>query len=185
MQMEQTDSFPKDPMRSPMPEEPPLSNPIGSKIAWAEACYRELGSSLLKDSGIAALLSRLEEAISASRKEMAATGIVEICRECEEIEGGSCCGAGLENRYNARLLLINLLLGVRLPAEGRNTESCFFLGESGCLLQARHVICVNYVCRRITDRIDPAEMAPLRRKEGDELEVLFLLHERIGKVLSR
>ena len=97
-----------------MQAEVPLSGPIEAKIAWAEHCHREWGHRLLKDAGTAALLGRLEKAISLSREEMAATGIVDICRGCEEVGGGSCCGAGLENRYDARLLLINLLLGVEL-----------------------------------------------------------------------
>lgn len=162
-----------------------LSSPIEEKIAWARACYSEIKGSIRRDKEISGLLNRLERAITASRREMAGTGIVEICRKCEEIEGGSCCGAGIENRYDAKLLLINLLINATLPVNRLDPESCFFLGKSGCLLKARHVICVNYVCGKITDCIDPSNLAPLRQKEGEELEVLFLLHERIGKVLSR
>jgi len=165
-------------------KEVPLLSPVKEKIAWAQSCYHELEHNIRRDKQTAGLLVRLERAIAESRREMAAAGVVEICRKCEDIEGGSCCGAGIENRYDSRLLLINLLLGVTLPCERRDPDSCFFLGESGCLLQARHVICVNYLCGKITDKLDPGKLAPLRRKEGEELESLFLLNERVGKIFS-
>jgi len=161
-----------------------LSSPIDKKIARAEASYGEAGARLLKESSIVELLETLGAAIQASRREMVKTGIAHLCRECEQDEGGSCCGAGLENRYDVWLLLINLLMDASLPAERRDPTSCFFLGDSGCLLKARHVICVNYVCKKITDRIDPRKLHSLREKEGAELNALFLLHERVKGVLK-
>jgi len=161
-----------------------LSSPIQEKIAWAEAFCHEFRDQLLKDKSVVGLLNKLANAIHASRSEMRGTGIAGICRECEMVEGGSCCGAGLENRYGWELLLINLLMGVTLPKKKHDPESCFFLGETGCLLQARHVICINYVCRKITDRIDPQKLHTLREKEGEELKTLFLLHERIKKMAN-
>ncbi len=161
-----------------------LSSPIEKKIAWGEYCYKKFADQILKDKTIADLLIKLKSAISASHKEMARTAIADICRECEENEGGSCCGAELENRYDGYILLINLLLGVGLPNERYDSKSCFFLGESGCLLQARHVICVNYLCKKVTDRIDPHKIIALREKEGEELDFLFRLNERIKKILE-
>ena len=159
-----------------------LSSPIEEKIAWAESCYQEVKERLCKDKTILVNLSGLRNAIRVSRGEMARIGIRRICSECEEQEGGSCCGAGLEDRYDGGLLLINLLLGVRLPKIRHDPESCFFLGEAGCLLYARHVICINYLCKRITSHIDPREINLLREKEGQELENLFLLHEDVKRV---
>lgn len=162
--------------------QPLLSSPIEEKIAWAENCYEKYGRRLFEDRTITDLLARLQRDIQGSRKEMTAAGIVDLCRECELNEGGSCCGAGLENKYDGWLLLINLLLNVRLPEKRHDPKSCFFLGNTGCMLQARHVICVNYVCKKITDRIDPEAIKALREKEGEELNALFLLHERIKGV---
>jgi hypothetical protein len=158
-----------------------LESPIDAKIAWAEKRYHDVMGRLLGDQEIVELLDRLKGAINASRKEMAEAGVVDACRDCEEREGGSCCGAGLENRYDASLLLINLLLGVKLPTQGYDPSSCFFLGEQGCLLLARHVICVNYLCKKVTDHIDAEKIAALQGKEGVELELLFHLQERIKK----
>lgn len=159
-----------------------LSSPIEEKIDWAEAYYRRVRRQFLKDRSIVDLLNRLEKAIHASRSEMTAAGLEKICRECEQEEGGSCCGAGLENKYDWELLLINLFLDVNLPKKRHDPGGCYFLGETGCLLQARHVICVNYVCKKITDLIDSRKLNTLREKEGEELNTLFLLHERIKKM---
>ena len=116
---------------------------------------------------------------------MASVGVMDECRDCEDREGGSCCGAGLENKYNGVLLLINLLLDIEIPQKSRKPSSCFFLGGEACQLLARHVICVNYLCKKITDRIDPKRIAVLREIEGTELELLFFLHERIKLLLRK
>ncbi|OPX37437.1 MAG: hypothetical protein B1H12_04910 [Desulfobacteraceae bacterium 4484_190.2] len=160
-----------------------LSSPIEEKIDWAEHCYKSFRGQLIQDKPIVDYLKRLVDAIQASHKEMGEAGILDICMDCEKNEGGSCCGAGLENKYDGWLLLINRLLDVRLPRKRHDKESCFFLGESGCLLKARHVICVNYLCKKITDRIDPDKLNALREKEGIELDILFLLNERLKRIL--
>ena len=160
-----------------------LSSPIEEKIAWARYCYQEFGDDLLKEKRLVNLLVDLKAAVVASRREMALTGIVEVCRRCDQEEGGSCCGAGLENRYDGWLLLINLLLGVKLPKTREQANSCFLLGKNGCLLMARHVICINYLCKKITALIDPRVIMKLREKESEEVNTLFVLHERIKTVL--
>jgi len=162
-----------------------LSSPIQKKIAWARSHCESFGKALLGDQEIAGLLDNLKEAVAASRREMAQTGIVEICRRCDREEGGSCCGAGIENRYDACLLLINCLLGVHLPEERRQSDSCFFSVENGCLLMARHIICINYLCKNVTDQVDPCRIATVREKEGEEVNALFVLHERIKTVLKQ
>jgi hypothetical protein len=156
---------------------------IEEKIGWAEHCYESFSGPLLQDKSIAEDLTKIEDAIQASSRERGAAGVVDICRDCEKIGGGSCCGAGLENKYDAWLLLINLLLEVRFPKKRHDKESCFFLGENGCLLKARHVICVNYLCKKIIDRIHPQKLKTLREKEGIELDILFRLNERLKKIL--
>ncbi|MCF8146807.1 MAG: hypothetical protein K9N21_23115 [Deltaproteobacteria bacterium] len=161
-----------------------LSSPIEEKIAWARRNYERFGEALLKERGIAGLLENLREAVAASRQEMAQTGIAEICRRCDREEGGSCCGAGIENRYDVWLLLINLLLGTHLPEERYHPDACFLSGADGCLLAARHIICINFLCKNVTDQVDPCRISALREKEGAEANALFMLHERIKSVLK-
>ncbi len=156
-----------------------ISSPIEEKIAWAEYIYREFKGGLSEDEALVELLNRQRETIEASHKEMMANGIYAICRECEQNDGGSCCGKGLEDKYDVWLLLINLLLDSKLPRRRQDPESCFFLGHEGCLLKARHVICLNYLCNKVTARVDPQSIIALREKEGEELGTLFTLHERI------
>jgi len=162
-----------------------LISPIEEKIAWARRQRHVFGQALLGNEEIAGLLNALKAAAVSSRIEMARTGIVEICRRCDQEEGGSCCGAGIENRYDGWLLLINLLLGAVLPEKRARPDACFFAGENGCLLTARHVLCINYLCKKARDQINPAAIAGLREKEGVEVNALFILHERIKTILKR
>jgi hypothetical protein len=166
-------------------KEVPIESPVEEKIAWAKNCFRERGTDLLRDEEVGILLKKLKRAINASHSEMAHTGIIEFCSRCEQEEGGSCCGIGLEKKYTGVLLLINLLLGCPIPGRRQNPSSCFFLGKEGCGLLSRQVICINYLCKKITDQIEPHKIAPLRKKEGIELDLLFHLNERIKKVLAK
>jgi hypothetical protein len=153
------------------------------KIAWAEVCYQTRAAELVAEKDVRTLCRRLSRAIRESREQMRVAGVAHICRRCAELEGGSCCGSGLERNYDGWLLLINLLLGVKLREQRPVAGSCFFLGEAGCRLLARHTVCINYICKGIENGTDPRDMAALRGKEGEELTTLFLLNERLKKVL--
>ena len=160
-----------------------IDSSIEEKIQWAEDCYQNLGAKILQDDKIKALLLQFRKTVKISHKEMSIVGVGDECRECVEKEGGSCCGAGLENRYTGRLLLINLMLNRALPRSRKDPKGCYFLGDQGCTLLARQVICVNYICKKITDHIDPDDISALREKEGVELGILFILNERIKEQL--
>ena len=162
-----------------------INRPVKERIAWAESCFQGSGDLLLKDAKIVGLLSQFKSAVRASRQEMNKTGVVALCRECDQEEGGSCCGRGLENKYDAWLLLINRLLGVDLPRGRQQAEGCFFLGEKGCLLMARHVICINYMCKKITNDIHPSALNTLREMEGAEINCLFMLNEQVKLVFRK
>jgi hypothetical protein len=66
---------------------------------------------------------------------------------------------------------------------GHDPTSCYLLGENGCLLRAREVICVNYLCGRIYKNIEKEKLIHLQRTAGNELNSLFLLEEYIKKRL--
>jgi hypothetical protein len=157
--------------------------PIEEKITWANAWWVKTGDRILASEEIARMGSLLKAAVERSRRAMTESGILEACRHCEKSDG-SCCGAGLEDHYTDLLLLINLLLGVELPTERLDSRSCLFLGDEGCRLLARHVLCINYLCHGITARIDPSRITELRAHEGNEMDLLFRLNEQFHKILS-
>ena len=112
---------------------------------------------------------------------MFSLGVFAECKHCEEEEGGSCCGVGIEKRYNPVLLLINLLLGISLPTRVRDQNSCYFLGETGCLLDVRDVLCVNYICQKLRKKLTREELIAMQSCAGEELDTVFILHEAIKK----
>jgi len=162
-----------------------IKHPKGSidyKIELAYHLQANFGQALLQDKEIRDQLLQLNQNIEATWKEMVSIGIVRECRDCA-IKEGSCCGSGMENSYDEVLLLINLLLGRTLPSQAYDTTSCYFLGENGCLLRAREVICVNYLCQRISRNIEKEKLIQLQKIAGNELKSLFLLDEYIKKRL--
>lgn len=162
----------------------PFSLTVKQRIAWAGDAFDLLGFRFYEDKEAGLLLNRLQTAVTVTRKLSERAGISKICHECDRLEGGSCCGAGIEKRYDGWLLLVNKLLNVKLPEERFDPSSCYFLGQNGCTLKARHVICVNYVCGKIIGAIKKGDLMLLRKKEGEELELLFRLNERL-KVLAQ
>ncbi len=156
---------------------------IENVILSARDLYERWGGVLGQDPGIREGLEALERKISASRRAMAEFGVVEACRECEESEGGSCCGAGIENKYNPALLVINLLLGVELHPRRKNAGSCYFLGRSGCVLKVRHILCINYLCAKIRNRLQPGRLIELQTITGHEMEAVFSVHEAVKKFM--
>lgn len=157
---------------------------IQEKIRIAEEIDSRWGRTLRANARIAALISALRQKLAHSREAMFACGLVEICRICEEEEGGSCCGKGIEDKFCPTLLLINLLLGQSLPAKPMRDDSCHFLGPQGCRLQVRQVICVNYVCQRIQRQIPRDQLIRLQSVTGEELDTVFMLQEAIKKIVE-
>jgi hypothetical protein len=157
---------------------------IWGKISEAYRLFALWGEALRKDPPIGSLLKSLEEKIAASGGAMEAFGVSSACRQCIEEDGCTCCGAGIENRYTPRLLLINLLLGKALPKKRFWADGCFFLSENGCSLKVRLVLCVNYLCLKI-QRMLPAEaLASLQKITGEEMEECFILEEAVKKFIK-
>ena len=166
-----------------MLQEIPIDSDITDKIRWAKNCYMVNKELFQSDNFISNHLIQLKKTVQISRFEMAEIGMLDECRSCAEKKGGSCCGSGIENRYSGTLILINLMLNCDIPENRIDPRDCFFLGKTGCTLLARHEICVNYVCKEINARVAPAEFTKLRENEGIELEIIFLLNEKIKKIL--
>ena len=145
----------------------------------ARRLYTKWSEELKKDTGIAGRLEELSTRIVASSRLSVRSGVSNECRICEQEDGGSCCGAGIENRYNAELLLLNLLLGATLPETGHFSGSCHFLGESGCLLHAREILCINYLCIKLQKTTRPEMLFELQEANGAEMDLIFALYERI------
>jgi hypothetical protein len=165
-------------------DNPAFDEPIAVKIAWAEARYREHAPRLRTDSEVAGLLQTLRERVCESHQARVEAGIAEMCATCERDRGSSCCGADLEDRHDGVILLINLLLGATLPGEARGPRDCLFLGENGCRLIVKDVLCVNFLCKSVTETIPPEKIEVMREREGKELETFFSLHACVCSRLS-
>ncbi len=137
-----------------------------------------------QDERIVSLLREMAESAAASARVMVRVGVSEICMRCETEEGGSCCGAGIESKYSRVLLLANLLMGAGLPRRRLFRDSCYFLGDHGCTLTARHVLCVNYLCSRIRHALSLEELWELQETTGREMDLLFTLNEVLKKKMA-
>ena len=157
---------------------------IDEKIRTARLLCARHGEALRGNPRVRELMERLIRSVAVTRTVMVESGLVNECRRCEELEGGSCCGEGIENKYGIPLLVMNLLLDTELPDRRATEKSCLFLGPMGCILTARHVICVNYLCRKAENALTRQDLFKLQDASGEELETVFLLQEIIIKAIS-
>lgn len=156
---------------------------IVEKIQIAQDLFNTWGDALRREPKIRRLLEALLRKATVSRRVSGEVGLFAVCKHCDEEDGGSCCGAGIENRYSPHLLLINLLLGKTLPLERDFMDSCHFLGAEGCVLAAREILCLNYLCTGVQKTLAHAELIRLQTATGDEMDTLFLLHETVKQFL--
>lgn len=152
---------------------------IEEKISLARRLYFRWGDALKAEPEISARIEELSASVKASSELSVRAGVSRVCKICEEEEGGSCCGAGIENRYSPELLLINLLLGATLPESSECSRSCYFLGGGGCILEVREILCINYLCSKLQKTIPKEMLLQLQEANGSEMDLLFVLHERI------
>ncbi|MGQ9500048.1 MAG: hypothetical protein ACUVQ6_06830 [Dissulfurimicrobium sp.] len=162
-----------------------IDHPINKKIEWAQKKIEAFGPMILEDEEISRLIEIYRAAIKNTRSAMSDAGVTALCTHCAVNDGGSCCGAGIENRFDATLLLINLLMGSSLPTARFYTAGCMFLGEKGCLIEARQLICVNYICQRLEEQIDKEALLHLKERIGEEAYAGFTLEETLKMWLKR
>jgi len=156
---------------------------IEDKMRTARQMYDSWSDQLKREPHIHQLIEKLERCLENSRAAMLELGIVEICKHCDEEEGGSCCGAGLENKFDTVLLLTNLLLGVSLPDGHRRPDSCYLLTDKGCRLKVRLVLCVDFLCPKILNTLSRGDLLRLQQVSGDELTTGFMLYDAVKKFL--
>jgi hypothetical protein len=155
------------------------------KIKTARDLYFKWGEALRSDPSISRQLQELSAKTADSRLASLESGVAGTCRSCDENEGGSCCGAGIEDRYTPEMLLINLILGIELPESRYSEDSCYFLRHRGCTLAARDILCINYLCSRLQREVPHENILRLQDTTGREMEAVFVLHDTIRNFIKK
>ena len=156
-------------------------NNVAHEVRFAYHLHKIFGHELLRDEKLRILLMQLDQNIEATQKQMVAAGIVKECADCAVNGDGTCCGKRTGYKYDSIILLINLLLGKTIPRKSQDPHACYFLTREGCILRARHVICVNFVCPRLRNNIQQEILIQVQDVAGQELDTLFLVEEYIKK----
>lgn len=128
-------------------------------------------------------LERLEKAIEETWRYMKEIGVTDICKDCA-IETGSCCKEWVEDEVDDVMILMNILMGVEIPSRRYKEGFCYFLSERGCILKVRPVICVNFLCEKITKSIGFEKEKKLQEIAGKELDLGFIVREKVLKALK-
>jgi hypothetical protein len=151
------------------------------EVQLAYHLHKIFGHALLQDEKVRALLGLLDQHIEATQKALVASGVIKECADCAVNGEGTCCGKRTGYKYDSVLLLVNLLLGKTIPLQSQDPHACYFLTQEGCILRARHVICVNFLCPRLSKNIQQEMLIHVQNAAGEELDTLFLVEEYIKK----
>jgi hypothetical protein len=143
--------------------------PVEENVRRARILRSSPGARLSHDESLGRLLSAYRDAIEATGRVMRRTGMVDTCSLCASGPWGSCCFEGVEQWYDEVLLLINLLLGARLPDRRQLPGHCFFLGSRGCALLGRHSFCINYLCPSLSRELDQEQKRQFLSIAGGEI----------------
>ncbi len=161
---------------------------ISHMVKHAQRLYDRFGPDLDADPEIHRLVETYSGAIARSGARMLNLGVVETCTDCATQGPGSCCFPGIESGYDAILLLINRLMGCRLPDAREVEASCYFVGSKGCKLKGRYYFCLQYLCPRLENLLGPARANNLLSTIGEELAAGWRLEQalrrRIGSALE-
>lgn len=159
--------------------------PIQHKIALAYQIFIDQKEVLTRNHRISALIAQLQNDLQLSHSCMLQYGIGSRCAECDSTAPqGSCCSRGLEDKYDASLLIANLLLGIDLPRIHVRQESCFFLGYRGCTLRVRNMLCVDYLCPELEKQLGSSTVAEIQTITAGEAKTTFLLCDEIKKSIN-
>ncbi len=170
-------------MPTPHPQ-PTIHAPLEQKLSWARACHEEIGQQLRDDPRVAELLDQLAGAMVGTSTARDSSGVALRCLRCHQEEGGTCCGSGIDDHFDSMLLLVNLLLGSRLPPRRANPKDCRFLGPDGCTMQTRQVLCLNYLCSGAERSVSASGLASLRDMEGIEIMAQHHLLVRLSTLVA-
>jgi hypothetical protein len=156
---------------------------IRQKIALARDLMDARGMELAGDQVLQRLLEGYDAAINdtfACMRELDLGGLCGMC--ATSVEGGGCCGRGIDEWYDHYLMLMNMMLGIGLPESRHDPSGCFFLGPSGCTIRARYHFCVNYLCYRIHEKYTDEELQRLGAASGRELYMSWRLEMRLREL---
>jgi hypothetical protein len=128
---------------------------LQSEISTARMLFERCRHALGHQPELLRLLSLYGEAIGETQALMQRVSVTEACTDCAQQVAGSCCFEGIESGYDHMLLLINLLMGCTIPEFREVPDSCFFVGKTGCKLQARYYYCVHYLCPALQAALEP------------------------------
>lgn len=144
---------------------------IAEQIQRAKEHYSLYGRDILQDERCSSLLKELNIAVEDSWKLMKELGVIDICSACAYEKPGGCCHYGIETCYTDMIILMNLLLGVKVPEQRTLDNNCLFVNENGCQLKARFKTCIHHLCPKIFNHLGEYAIFRLRALTAYEIRI--------------
>jgi hypothetical protein len=144
---------------------------IKEETKRAKELFRLYGNDIQNDFGLSCLLNEYMTLIENSWNMMKRLGVINICSECAGKKTGGCCHFGIETCYSDIILLMNLLMGVKIPENRRYENNLLFAEEYGCQLKARFKTCIYHLCPLIKGHLSEDDLIRLRGTTDNEIKL--------------
>ena len=142
-----------------------------------------LVAACLEDRQLAGRLRELDRQAQGTDSLMLGSGVVAACSSCAKTTG-SCCFREMGESYGFVQLFVNRLLGAELPQKPDFPGSCFFVGEKGCKLKAKHAFCLNYFCPDLINLLGDDTVLGIQRQVGQQLLAGWELELALGRYIT-
>jgi hypothetical protein len=156
---------------------------LKKQISCASLLNERFGAACLEDPELGGLLLELEREIQKTDSLMLDSGVIAACTRCAKATG-SCCFKEMGESYGHIQLFANRLLGSELPQKRQFPGGCFFVGEKGCRLKARHAFCLNYFCPELENILGEHGTLAIQLQVGKQLLAGWELERALGRRLS-
>ena len=159
-----------------------FSGSVDSKITAMDALYSEYGREMLADREIREALALIKGYVAELSSQMLAMNLDSLCSSCASRAKGGCCSSYMEANSDVIQLLINRLQGDTVCRQHKEdaSETCCFLGSTGCTLPVKPMFCLNYNCSHIHEQASDQDILLLEQLAGrlltkqTELETILL-----------
>ena len=155
------------------------------KLSVARDLHQRLGPQLAAVPPIQEGLAQLQRHALSLETHMRAMALGRLCSRCATRPGGGCCSAAMADNTDSIMLLTNLLLGVEIDRQERQTADCCYLGDQGCLFAIKPFFCLTYNCQAILADADGVCLTELYQYAGAVMgqqgRVESLLLEALGQ----
>jgi len=154
-------------------------DPLEQRLELARELAGRRGTDWRADPALLEPLQHLRDAAADLARASRGAGIDRICTDCGRRNEDGCCQPRMGDEASGAAYLVEILAFGEPPLPHPDDGSCPFMGDRGCVLELKPVICVNHLCPEIHAEVPGDEIRDLKKATGELLTAQVALEDEI------